>query len=203
MGWRAGGMNITAVMLAGGQSRRMGKDKATLSFRGKPLWERQLNILRRLQPKEILVSARTDPEWRPFDLTFVPDDPPSRGPLSALCASMAFMRGSHLLALGIDMPLMEEAFLRSLCNQIEPGCGALPMIGERAEPLAAIYPAEARPNLLEALSSRDFSMKRIAAELVRVGKLRVVNVANDEERFFTNLNEPADVGEAVASSPEW
>jgi molybdopterin-guanine dinucleotide biosynthesis protein A len=54
-------MNISAVLLAGGQSRRMGRDKATILFRGKSLWQIQLDLLHKLQPAEIFVSARTDP----------------------------------------------------------------------------------------------------------------------------------------------
>ena len=53
-------MKISAVLLAGGESRRMGKDKATLSFQGKPLWQIQLELLRQLMPQEIFVSARSD-----------------------------------------------------------------------------------------------------------------------------------------------
>src|SRR5438874_11064541 len=92
-------MNITAVLLAGGESRRMGRDKATLLFHGKPLWQIQLELLRRLKPAEILVSARTDPSWRPADVQFVADDLPSRGPLSGIAASLAQVHTAHLLAL--------------------------------------------------------------------------------------------------------
>ena len=41
-------MKISAVLLAGGESHRMGKDKATLLFRGRPLWQIQLELLRKL-----------------------------------------------------------------------------------------------------------------------------------------------------------
>src|SRR5438874_7879729 len=116
----------------------MGKDKATLLFRGKPLWQIQLELLRKLKPAEIFVSARTDPIWRPADVGFVTDDPPSRGPLSGLAASLQQMCTKHLLALAIDMPFMTEIYLRFLCRQIEPGRGARPKFGHRAEPLAAI-----------------------------------------------------------------
>jgi len=186
-------MKISAVLLAGGESRRMGKDKAALLFRGKPLWQIQLELLRKLEPMEILVSARSDPPWRPPHMQFVADDPPSRGPLSGLTASLAGMRGTHLLALAIDMPFMNEEYLRSLCGQIEPGRGVLPMIGDRAEPLAAIYPAEAHADVVTALSGIEFSLQTLTKELVEVGKLRLLNVAKKEQTLFWNLNEPADL----------
>src|SRR5262249_31891495 len=85
---RSCAMTFSAVLLAGGESRRMGRDKATILFRGKPLWEVQLEKLKKLAPKEIFVSARVDPPWRPNDVLFVADVPPSRGPLSGLAASL-------------------------------------------------------------------------------------------------------------------
>ena len=187
------GMNITAVLLAGGESRRMGIDKATVLFRGKPLWEIQLGQLQRLQPAEILVSARTDPSWRPADVQFIADAPPSRGPLSGLVASMAKMRSAHLLALAVDMPFMTEKFLRYLCDQIEPGCGVLPKIESRAEPLAAIYPREAEIDFRDALVGADFSLQTLVRHLVQVGKLRELTVPEPEKKLFLNMNQPVDL----------
>ena len=83
--------DVSAVLLAGGESRRMGTDKATFLFRGKPLWQVQLETLRRLRPAEIFVSARTDPSWRPAYVQFIADIPPSCGPLSGLAASLQKM----------------------------------------------------------------------------------------------------------------
>jgi molybdenum cofactor guanylyltransferase len=186
-------MKISAVLLVGGESRRMGKDKATLLFRGKPLWEIQLELLRKLEPAEILVSARVDPPWRPDDVQFVADVPPSRGPLSGLAASLAQMRSEYLLALAIDMPLMNEICLRSLCDQIEPGRGVLPMIGDRAEPLAAIYPANAHVDIVEALSGIDFSLQRLTSKLVKARKLLALKVGKESEVLFRSLNDPADL----------
>ena len=187
------GMNISAVLLAGGESRRMGKDKATLLFHGKPLWQIQLELLRKLARIEIFVSARTDPLWRPADLQFVADDPPSRGPLSGLGAVLARMHTKHLLALAIDMPFMTEKYLRFLCGQIEPGRGVLPKIDNRAEPLAAIYPQEAAAEIGAALSGADFSLQTLTNCLVAVGKLLVMPVAEQERKLFQNLNELTDL----------
>jgi molybdopterin-guanine dinucleotide biosynthesis protein A len=186
-------MNISAVLLAGGGSRRMGKDKATLLFRGKPLWQIQLELLRKLEPTEIFVSARTDPAWRPANVHFVADDPPSCGPLSGLAAALAQMRAKRLLALAIDMPFMTEKYLRFLCGQIEPGRGVLPKIDNRAEPLAAIYPQEALANVQSALSGKDFSLQTVTGRLVAAGKLQVMPVTLQERKLFWNVNELADL----------
>jgi molybdopterin-guanine dinucleotide biosynthesis protein A len=186
-------MNISTVLLAGGQSRRMGRDKPAILFRGKPLWRIQLDLLHKLQPAEIFISARTDPAWRPPGLTFVPDQPPSRGPVSGLAATLARIRSNHLLVLAIDMPSMDEKHLRYLCDKIEPGRGVLPMMGKRSEPLAAIYPVEARVEFVNALSGADFSMQTLTNQLVKMGKLRVSRVSQEEQRFYRNLNEPDDL----------
>jgi molybdopterin-guanine dinucleotide biosynthesis protein A len=152
-----------------------------------------------LQPAEIFVSARTDPAWRPADVEFVADDPPSRGPLSGLTATLARIRSSHLLVLAIDMPSMNEKHLHYLCDKIEPGRGVLPMIGNRPEPLAAIYPVEARVDFVNALSGVDFSMQTLTNQLVEMGGLRVIRVSEEERLFYRNLNVPDDLDDRLGS----
>ena len=193
-------MNISAVLLAGGEARRMGRDKATLLFRGKPLWQIQLELLRKLGPAEIFVSARRDPPWRPANVCFVADDPPSRGPLSGLAAALTRMRAKHLLALAIDMPFITENYLTFLCSQIEPGRGVLPKMDNRAEPLAAIYPQEALANVQSALSGKDFSLQTVTGRLVAAGKLQVMPVTSQERKLFLNLNELADLRSSESHS---
>jgi molybdenum cofactor guanylyltransferase len=185
-------MNMSAVLLAGGESRRMGRDKATLLFRGRPLWQIQLDLLRKLQPEKIFVSARTDPVWRPADMPFVPDEAPSCGPLSGLSATLPQIHTDHLLVLAIDMPFMTPEYLRSLCDQVGPSRGVVPMIGDRAEPLAAIYPKCTHLDLGAALSREEFSLQSVIKELLLADKLRLVKVSKDDERLFANLNEPDD-----------
>jgi molybdopterin-guanine dinucleotide biosynthesis protein A len=174
----------------------MGRDKATLPFRGKALWQNQLELLRKLKPAEIFISARTDPKWRPHDVTFIADIPPSRGPLSGLGASMNRMSTSHLLALAIDMPCMSNEYLEFLCAQIEPGRGVLPTIDQRAEPLSAIYPREAATDVSKALTNSDFSLQSLTRELVTAGKLQPISVKGRERNLFLNVNEPSDLSPA-------
>jgi len=170
----------------------MRRDEAILPFRGMTLWRIQLK-LRKLRRAKIFISATTDPKWRPRDVTFVADVPPSRGPLSGLYASINRMRTSHLLALAIDMPWMSNEYLEFLCAQMEPARGVLPKIGDRAEPLAAIYPREAAIETAKAVAGTDFSLQSLVCDLVAVGKLRPIPVAQEEEKLFRNTNELADL----------
>ena len=184
--------DVSAVLLAGGESLRMGKDKAAILFRGKALWQHQIEVLRKVAPAEILLSARTNPVWRPADIGFVADEPPSRGPLSGLAASLESIRGTHLLALAIDMPFMTESYLAFLCDQITAGQGIVPKIGTRFEPLTAIYPREAAVELRNGLAGTDFSLQRVVRSLIDAGKLREISVTEQEQKFFLNVNNRLD-----------
>jgi molybdopterin-guanine dinucleotide biosynthesis protein A len=176
----------------------MGTDKAQFLFRGRPLWQNQLELLRKLKPAEIFVSARTDPKWRPHDVGFVPDVRPSCGPLSGIAASLVKIGTDHLLALAIDMPFMTENYLRSICAAIEPGRGVVAKIDDRAEPLAAVYPCEAEIEFRSALAGSDFSLQKVVRHLVTSGKLLEISVTEQERRLFRNVNNVSDVDATIA-----
>ena len=186
-------MKFSAVLLAGGESRRMGEDKATIRFRNDPLWQIQLDLLRKLQPSELFVSAQIDPSWRPMDVQFIADDQPSRGPVSGIAAALARTTTDHLLVVAIDMPFMTANYLRALCEQIQPGCGVVPIIESRTEALAAIYPRDAHIDFVHALLGADFSLQPLVRKLIANGKLRPLEVAEQDRALFRNLNEPRDL----------
>jgi molybdopterin-guanine dinucleotide biosynthesis protein A len=188
-------MTISAVLLAGGKSTRMGQDKATMLFRGEPLWRNGLGVLHRLQPKEVFVSAERDPLWRPADIEFVPDVQPSSGPLSGIAAALSRITSDYLMVLAIDTPFITEEYLRGLCARAQPGCGVVPMIESRAEPLAALYPRDASADFEVALAGSDFSLQPLIRKLIALGTLRPIDVSPDDLALFRNLNEPKDRGD--------
>jgi len=185
-------MTISAVLLAGGKSRRMGEDKATILFRSVPLWKIQLELLRQLEPHELFVSARTDPVWRPADAQFVADQMPSRGPVSGIAAVLSRISSDHLLVLAIDMPFMTENYLRGLCERVRTGSGIVPVIESRFEPLAAVYPREVCHDVVATLSGNDFSLQSLISKLIAANKLEPVQVSKEEKALFHNFNEPRD-----------
>jgi molybdopterin-guanine dinucleotide biosynthesis protein A len=184
---------LTAVLLAGGQSRRMGMDKATLRIAGEPLWSRQLRLLRELHPESLLVSARTPPAWCPPDIPVALDAEPSRGPLSGVAAALAPMRTSHLLVLAVDLPRMTTEYLRQILERARPGCGVVPVRAGRFEPLCAVYPAEAAPIADAALKGDDASLQTFVRRLLAEGKIQEMPVPPGQSGLFQNWNAPPDV----------
>ena len=186
-------MTFSALLLAGCESRRMGRDKATMEFQGRPLWERQLALLRALGPGKIFVSARTAPSWLPERVELLLDDPPSRGPMSGLTKALAAIATTHLIVLAVDMPFMTACELERLSDQVGEGCGIVPVIGGQVEPLAAIYPAEATVDFRGALAGSDSSLQPLVRQLAAIDKIKLWAVGKEGAHLYRSVNEPGDV----------
>lgn len=184
---------MTAVLLAGGESRRMLCDKRTLIWRGRPLWQWQMEKLRQLHPAKILLSARRDVGWRPLDVDFVPDVAPFRGPLSGISAALAYCETEHLLVLAVDMPFISALELGRLWQRAGGGTGVVPVIGDRAQPVAAIYPRIGRAEFTAALRGTDFSLHTVVEKLSCQGVLKLVQIPAQDSLFYRSLNEPRDL----------
>ena len=185
-------MTLAAVLLAGGESRRMGCDKAILVRNGVPLWENQITLLRHLSPTELFVSARNIPAWLPADARFVADLLPARGPLGGIASALAAMSATHLMALPIDMPLMTGAHLASLWQSASKGRGVLPCFDGGPEPLPAIYPAAASAVATGMLAGPDVSLQAFARTLIDQGRLKKQTLPSRDANLYVNCNSSAD-----------
>jgi len=193
---------LTAVLLAGGQSRRMGTDKALLEMGGQPLWRRQVALLESLTPAEIIVSGPRRPGF-PEALRNVEDSGAGGGPLAGLSSALRSATSAHVLVLAIDMPLMTTAFLTTLRERIAIGRGVVPFLFEREtrekfyEPLAAIYPRECSLLVERHLASADWSMQTLVRAGVSAGLLSEYEIPVSERRCFTNANAPDQGADAL------
>jgi molybdopterin-guanine dinucleotide biosynthesis protein A len=186
-------MTLSAILLAGGLSRRMGVDKATLLFAGEPLWQRQLRMIKEVGPAALWLSARGELPWCPPGIEVVVDKTPSRGPLSGVTAALRRLQTSHLLVLAVDLPQMTTGHLRELWRLSQPGTGVIPLNGGYFEPLCAIYPAEAAVVAEATLSGPDASLQAFAATLRHLSRVRVHELTPEEKPLYLNMNTPSDV----------
>jgi len=186
-------MTLSAILLAGGRSRRMGVDKATVLIAGEPLWQLQIRVLSGLRPSALWVSARTLPPWCPPEIEVVIDTPPWCGPMSGVAEGLRHLRTSHLLVLAIDLPRMTMEHLLKLCALARPGTGIIPLHGDYFEPLCAIYPAEALTAAETTINGTDWSLQNFARKLIAASRSQVYRVTPGERQLYHNMNTPSDL----------
>jgi molybdopterin-guanine dinucleotide biosynthesis protein A len=186
-------MKLSAVLLAGGKSRRMGQDKATLLFAGEALWQRQMRTLRQLRGQKIFISARAAPKWLLPEMEVVLDEAPSRGPLSGIVAALGRTETSHLFVLAVDMPFVTAAHAHALWRGARERSGVVPVIGGRAEPLAAVYPRDAEDEFAAALRNGELSLQPLVERMAAAGKVRMVEISEAEAGVYRSLNKPGDL----------
>ena len=186
-------MTITGLLLVGGLSRRMGRDKATLVVADQPLWARQLSLLRQIKADTIWISAREQPDWAPADVQVLLDTPPSRGPLSGITLALTTMTTSHLMALAVDLPQLTAEYLEKLVALTPSAKGIVPCNKGREEPLTALYPKEAAALAHEALASKDVSLRSFVRRLRLQNLLVEYRVTPQERILHRNLNTPEDL----------
>jgi molybdenum cofactor guanylyltransferase len=187
------GLTLTAALFAGGESHRMGRDKAQVTFVGEPLWSRQLKILGELKPEEILVSARVRPAWCAPDIEAVLDRQPSSGPLSGLVALLKQTQTTHLLVVAIDLPMMTATHLLSLWKTAKQGMGVIPQNGGVYEPMCAIYSAETAAIAELNLANKEFSLQSLAEKLSQQHRAHSYRLTNLEQPLYCNVNTPEDL----------
>jgi molybdopterin-guanine dinucleotide biosynthesis protein A len=160
-------ISLAAAVLTGGQSVRMGTDKANLPhpITGAPLLLRQLDLLRSLAPAELLVSARSGQSipLLPADVTRVNDDGTS-GPLGGIVATLRAISSTHLLVIAVDLPDLNRIPLDRLRVTLTADTGAIASTPDGLEPLIAIYPRQILPELTRAQLENRLSLSRLLKE---------------------------------------
>lgn len=184
---------IQGVLLAGGASRRMGREKALLETAEGPLWRRQWALLEAVGGARPWVAAPARPGWLPPELEWVPDVA-AAGPLGGVVAALQRAGSGRVLILAVDLPRMNEACLRQLVSLSEAGRGVIPHGPRGWEPLAAIYPAEVAEAGQARLVQGDFALWAWAEALEGEGRIRRWEIPEAFQDCFLNVNTPEDWG---------
>jgi molybdopterin-guanine dinucleotide biosynthesis protein A len=186
--------SFSAALLAGGTSKRMGRDKALLpiSPSGQLLWQRQWQVLGDLQPREIFWSGPPRPQM-PARARIVTDAVKSAGPLAGIGACLEALRDDLLVVLAVDLPQMNTPFLRGLLAQCRESRGAVVRHGDFFEPLAAIYPKHLHVLAADHLAQGRRALQDFIHEAVKLDALLVLPLEEDDAPLFRNLNAPSDL----------
>ena len=184
--------DCTAILMAGGKSSRMGRDKAWLDYHGRPLWQAQLEKLG--FAREILISVReTTFTGKPPGYRVVHDEVNGKGPLAGLHAGLKAATFDRVLVLAVDMPEMTTGYLRGLVENTTPEVGLAPEAGGFYQGLAAVYPRRTLPLLEEILSGTDTSFQNLCRQAIAQGFQKARPISPEEQFLFTNWNRPEDL----------
>jgi molybdopterin-guanine dinucleotide biosynthesis protein A len=189
---------VCGAILAGGNSLRMGRDKAFIEIDGHPLISRIAALLAPITD-EIVVSSNERALYHPLGFPVIPDVYPGRGPLAGLHAVMAHTRRPLVLLLACDLPHVHDGLLRSLIDCSEGYDAMIPLSSDGlAHPLSAVY----RRTCLRFIESSLSGQNNRMVAFLEDSPLKVRWLRPDEGCFsdqdLVNLNFPKDLDDYLA-----
>ncbi len=187
--------DCTALILAGGNSRRMGQDKANLLLGEHTLLQ---SAVATLQPlfAEVIVSVRQPRDE--IDLPQVCDDPLHIGPLAGLVAGLERANTPWIFALACDMPFITSAVIEYLAQQRADCQAVVPMVSGYPQPLAAFYAASCLPVARDCLNGSGKHSLRELLERLQVCYVNEAELLKADPTLasFFDLDTPHDVATA-------
>ncbi len=206
------GKTAAGFVLAGGESRRMGRDKALVEFAGEPLVARAIGIMREAGLEARIAGARA--ELDAFAPVIV-DAEPGRGPLGGICAALAVCTEPRAVFLPVDLPLLPASLIGYLIRRAEVTQSAITLasIGGFAQTFPAVIDRAVLPALeaeLDAGRGGAFAALHAAAAALgqRVQTVAVEYVAQSGQAahpqglpaglWFLNGNSPVELRRAEA-----
>lgn len=181
--------DITGVVLAGGQSRRMGFNKAEADVRGESMLIRMIDKLQEMTPTIIVSSGSLT--YPAISWPQIPDEYPQCGPLGGIYSVLKTSTTSLNLVVSCDIPMISVSLLRYIVSKAKEG-GALITLpvdySGQLQMLCAVYHKDILPVLKQQININMFKMKNLL-DLVPV---EYINISKEHllyhEHAFTNVN---------------
>lgn len=186
-------MNLSAAILAGGESRRMGRSKAWLVVDGQTLIARAVDTVRSIGVEEVFISGRVGEDYSALNCPVLLDLESGLGPLGGIERGLSATNSPLLLVLAVDLPQMSAEFLKKLlarCNRLR---GVVPELDGRLEPLAAIYPKRCHVLASGLIARSGKVVHEFAEACLEEHAVRPFRVARADAIRFSNWNHPADI----------
>jgi len=185
----------TAIVMAGGDSSRMGTDKASLLLDGQTLLQSVMATMQQLFP-QVIVSVRQPRAG--IDLPQVCDEQPNGGPLAGLAASLGKITTPWAFMVACDMPFVVPEVVELLAKYRLQHQAVVPVVHGHPQPLAAFYAASCLGPLRASLAVQQKSLRNVLKQLdVRYVDEAEMLEADPLLRSFFDLDTPQDVAAAM------
>jgi molybdenum cofactor guanylyltransferase len=202
-------MTCAGIVLCGGQSRRMGTDKAWLPFGSETMLQRIVRILGGAVGPVVVVAATAArlPDLPP-EVRIVRDRRPERGPLEGLAVGLAalgeFAPAAEIAAAYItscDAPLLLPEFVRRMVVLLGSADAAVPKVDGRLHPLAAVYRRTVLPHVERRLAADQLRLTALVEELeMRIVLPEELRDVDPQLLSLRNINDQNEYRDALALS---
>ena len=187
--------DCTAIIMAGGDSRRMGTDKANVTLGDKTLLQTVTATMRQLFP-QVIISVR-HPRAE-IDLPQVCDEQPDGGPLAGLAAGLNHISTPWAFMVACDMPFVVPEVVELLAGYRSQHQAVVPVVHGHPQPLAAFYAASCLALLRTSLAAQQKGLRGVLKQLdVRYVDEAEMLAADPHLRSFFDLDTPQDVALAM------
>ena len=181
--------DLSAAILVGGHSTRMGRDKAFLQL------DRQTFIGHLAQElsgcREVFISTCEERDYSDTGLKVLVDERKDFGPMEGIRQALRHASTNHVFICAVDMPLFRREMMECLANRISPEDDACVFLdGERVHPLCGIYSTTALPFMEKLMAAKRHRMM----ELLSLMQTKYVDIssAGFARRMLSNINTPED-----------
>ena len=193
----------SGVILAGGKSRRMGIDKCTVLFLGKPLIYRPYKVLYEVAD-EVILSVSISREKLPYieffgeEIEMVRDETRDLGPISGMLSSFKRAKGEYVALAPCDSPFLKTELYLKLFEMAEGSDGAVPMVNGYWEPLHGVYKRETMIKAIERVLSEGKSRPIETYRYLDIKALTQDKIEDFDPQLksFVNINSEKDLAEA-------
>ena len=174
----------------------MGQDKAWITFEGRPIIARVIDVLREVADEVFIVA--NDERYADLGLRVVPDRFPEGGALGGIATGVGAAAHDRVLVAACDMPFLRADVWRLLLARAEGADAVVPTSGGEYETLHALYTKGCLPAMERALASGRMRVISFFGE-VRVRELAEADLraVDPELRAFTNVNTPEELAALV------
>jgi molybdopterin-guanine dinucleotide biosynthesis protein A len=184
--------DLSAFVLAGGRSSRLGRDKALLPLGDRNFLQIALDNAKGVCPTPLIVGSRS--LYAAYG-EVIEDRIPGCGPLGGIHAALSATTSDLNLALSVDMPLMVSSFLKWLAKQAKETAASVtvPRSGSRLQPLCAVYHRAILPQIEAALSAGRYRVDAVFAHVItRIIDEHEMTSAGFTTDIFRNVNTPQE-----------
>lgn len=188
--------NMTGVLVAGGKSRRMGRDKRLLELGGQTLLQRSLSVLQSLFDEVLIALAEPLPQLTGQGYRVVTDLIPNCATLGGLYTGLSSASHPRIFAVGCDMPFLNPAVIRRLAERGAQVDVAMPTLATGLQPMHAVYSKACLPHLERMAKAQELKVQGLSEVpdlTVRLVSEKDFLDVDPQLLSFFNINTPADL----------